>query len=293
MPLSASPSESGSSALQQHNYSSHEHHFADDTCCLEGLPEADNLFSTPHKHLGLMDIHESFAHSLSLSDDKSLEHSSQISPASVLPHHELPMKAHEGGDPNDQVAEFQNLRHQHAQLLAFSHVLVEENNHRLVDRAELVSELMSANQRAYQAERTSATAVANAAQLQGEVLRLSDQMDELREDLQTQTSLADSQQEQLEAAHEQMTEQQRRNLAKMEKQGWEAADWKARALESTQKLAAANAQIAEQARIIVTQEQMYAKDITKLNAQLMHYSAMVGIQSFSPVDLGDDDDGDD
>ena len=52
-------------------------------------------------------------------------------------------------------------------------------------------------------------------------------------------------------------------------------------------------QIAEQARIIVTQEQMYAKDITKLNAQLMHYSAMVGIQSFSPVDLGDDDDGDD
>lgn len=40
-----------------------------------------------------------------------------------------------------------------------------------------------------------------------------------------------------------MTEQQRSNLAKMEKQGWEAADWKARALESTQKLAAANAQV--------------------------------------------------
>ncbi len=40
-----------------------------------------------------------------------------------------------------------------------------------------------------------------------------------------------------------MTEQQRNNLAKMEKQGWEAADWKARALESTQKLAAANAQV--------------------------------------------------
>jgi len=40
-----------------------------------------------------------------------------------------------------------------------------------------------------------------------------------------------------------MTEQQRNNLAKMETQGWEAADWKARALESTQKLAAANAQV--------------------------------------------------
>ncbi len=40
-----------------------------------------------------------------------------------------------------------------------------------------------------------------------------------------------------------MTEQQRKNLAKMEKQGWEAADWKARALDSTQKLAAANAQV--------------------------------------------------
>ncbi len=40
-----------------------------------------------------------------------------------------------------------------------------------------------------------------------------------------------------------MTEQQRNNLAKMEKQGWEAADWKARALESAQKLAAANAQV--------------------------------------------------
>lgn len=49
-------------------------------------------------------------------------------------------------------------------------------------------------------------------------------------------------------------------------------------------------QIAEQARVIVAQEQKYAKDVTELNAQLMHYSAMVGIQSFSPVDLGDDDD---
>ena len=51
-------------------------------------------------------------------------------------------------------------------------------------------------------------------------------------------------------------------------------------------------QIAEQARVIVAQEQKYAKDVTKLNAQLMHYSARVGIQSFSPVDLVDDDDDD-
>lgn len=71
-------------------------------------------------------------------------------------------------------------------------VMVQKNNMHLSPLWCL--QLMSANQRAYQAERTSATAVANAAQLQGEVLRLSDQMDELREDLQTQTSLADSQQ---------------------------------------------------------------------------------------------------
>ncbi len=44
-------------------------------------------------------------------------------------------------NPGDQAAEFQKLRHQHAQLLAFNHVLVEENNHRLVDHAELVSEV--------------------------------------------------------------------------------------------------------------------------------------------------------
>ena len=30
-----------------------------------------------------------------------------------------------------------------------------------------------------------------------------------------------------------------------------------------------------------------------MNAQLMHYSAMVGIQSFSPTDLADDVDDDD
>ena len=50
-------------------------------------------------------------------------------------------------------------------------------------------------------------------------------------------------QEKLDIVHQQLTQQQRNNLAKMEKQGWEAADWKARALESTQKLAAANAQV--------------------------------------------------
>ena len=50
-------------------------------------------------------------------------------------------------------------------------------------------------------------------------------------------------QDELEAVHQHLTQQQRSNLAKMEKQGWEAADWKARALESTQKLAAANAQV--------------------------------------------------
>ena len=54
----------------------------------------------------------------------------------------------------------------------------------------LCLQLMSANQRAYQAEQASATAVGNAAQLQGEVLRLSNQMDALRQDLQTQSSLA-------------------------------------------------------------------------------------------------------
>ena len=58
----------------------------------------------------------------------------------------------------------------------------------------LLLQLMSANQRLYQAEQTSATAVANAAQLQGEVLRLSNQMDELRLDLQTQSSQAETQQ---------------------------------------------------------------------------------------------------
>ena len=60
--------------------------------------------------------------------------------------------------------------------------------------------MMAANQRAYQAERASATAGANAAQLQGEVLRLSNQMDTLREDVQSQSSLAHSLQVRLKAA---------------------------------------------------------------------------------------------
>ena len=50
-------------------------------------------------------------------------------------------------------------------------------------------------------------------------------------------------------------------------------------------------QIAQQSRVIVAQEQTYARDIAKLNAQLMHYSAVAGIKSFSPGDfVGDSDD---
>ena len=50
-------------------------------------------------------------------------------------------------------------------------------------------------------------------------------------------------------------------------------------------------QIAQQSRVIVAQEQTYARDIAKLNVQLMHYSAVGGIKSFSPSDLaGDSDD---
>lgn len=43
--------------------------------------------------------------------------------------------------PSCQAAEFQKLQHQHAQLLEFNQVLVEENNQRLVDHAELMSEV--------------------------------------------------------------------------------------------------------------------------------------------------------
>lgn len=53
---------------------------------------------------------------------------------------------------------------------------------------------MTAQQKAYQAERASATAVANAAQLQKEVLRLSNQLDALREASEAQSSVVQSQQ---------------------------------------------------------------------------------------------------
>ncbi len=171
-----------------------------------GLYDEDPLNITPQKHSQLMSINQHIAHSCSLSDDSSLEHSPQISPASVLPtHNESPLKAcdifeqltacvwtlghlsmpakhafclsttyitpikasqsfswklrsmtmfrvlqtlldrslsiQDNSNPGDQAAEFLKLRHQHAQLLAFNHVLVEENNHRLVDHAELVSEV--------------------------------------------------------------------------------------------------------------------------------------------------------
>ena len=50
-------------------------------------------------------------------------------------------------------------------------------------------------------------------------------------------------------------------------------------------------QIADQARIIVAQEQKYAKDVNNLSVQLMQCSAAAGIQSFSPISVeGDTDD---
>lgn len=63
----------------------------------------------------------------------------------------------------------------------------------------------------------------------------------------------------LEAVHQHLTQQQRSNLAKMEKQGWEAADWKARALESAQKLAAANAQVTPAANMVCTGQCLLSK----------------------------------
>jgi hypothetical protein len=59
-----------------------------------GLYGEDPLIITPQKHSELMNINQHIAHSLSISDDGSLEHSPQISPASVLPtHNESPLKA--------------------------------------------------------------------------------------------------------------------------------------------------------------------------------------------------------
>ena len=47
--------------------------------------EDDHCFATPEKDLELTDVHQRFARSFSLSDNETPEHSSQISPASVLP----------------------------------------------------------------------------------------------------------------------------------------------------------------------------------------------------------------
>ena len=46
-------------------------------------------------------------------------------------------------------------------------------------------------------------------------------------------------------------------------------------------------QIADQARIIVAQEQKHAEDVSKLSLQLMRCSAAAGLQSFSPINLED------
>ena len=59
-----------------------------------GMYDEDPLNITPQKHSQLMSINQHIAHSCSLSDDGSLEHSPQISPASVLlTHNESPLKA--------------------------------------------------------------------------------------------------------------------------------------------------------------------------------------------------------
>ena len=57
-----------------------------------------------------------------------------------------------------------------------------------------ILQLMAAQQRAYQAERASTTAVGNATQLQVEVLRLSNQMDAMREASEAQNSVVEAQQ---------------------------------------------------------------------------------------------------
>ncbi len=60
---------------------------------IAGLYDEDPLQITPQKHSQLMSINQHIAHSCSLPDDGSLEHSPQISPASVLPtHNESPLK---------------------------------------------------------------------------------------------------------------------------------------------------------------------------------------------------------
>lgn len=50
-------------------------------------------------------------------------------------------------------------------------------------------------------------------------------------------------QEELALVEQQLNDQQQSSMKKMEKKGWEAADWKAKALEAGQELSAANAQV--------------------------------------------------
>ena len=50
-------------------------------------------------------------------------------------------------------------------------------------------------------------------------------------------------QEELASVERQLNQQQQSSLADMKKQGWEAADWKAKALAANQKLAGASAQV--------------------------------------------------
>lgn len=61
--------------------------------CFPGYLDDEHLFATPQKPLELKDVHQTFADNFSLSDDESPKHSSQISPASVLPaHNDLPLQ---------------------------------------------------------------------------------------------------------------------------------------------------------------------------------------------------------
>ena len=49
--------------------------------------------------------------------------------------------------------------------------------------------------------------------------------------------------EELAHVHQLLAQKHNHSLSKVEKKGWEAADWKAQALEATEKLASANAQV--------------------------------------------------
>ena len=50
-------------------------------------------------------------------------------------------------------------------------------------------------------------------------------------------------QEELALCEQQLNQHQQSSMKKVEKKSWEAADWKAKALEANQKLAKANAQV--------------------------------------------------